>query len=246
MNMVTVFKALGPIDGRNIRRDSMLRWAVFAPVLIALIFRWLLPWVTEGIEVNFGFDLRPYYPLIYAYLILICPVLYGVVIGFLLLDERDDRTLTALRVTPMSLNNYTAYRLTVPLLIGIILAPLILWLAHVPGYTVAEIMLVAVTAAPLAPIYTLFLAAFAPNKVQGFAMMKATGIFLIAPLLAWFIEIPWQLLFGIFPTYWPIKVFWLAGSNEPGILFFAAAGIIYQLIIIYALLRRFNKKMGAG
>ena len=38
------------------------------------------------------------YPL--AALLLITPVLYGMVIGFLLLDQRDDQTLVALQVTP--------------------------------------------------------------------------------------------------------------------------------------------------
>lgn len=42
-------------------------------------------------------------------------MVFGVVTGFLLLDERDDRTLTALQVTPLPLRAYIFYRVTVPI-----------------------------------------------------------------------------------------------------------------------------------
>jgi hypothetical protein len=37
---------------------------------------------------------------------------------FLFLDERDARTLTALRTTPLSMRQYLAYRVALPLLLG--------------------------------------------------------------------------------------------------------------------------------
>ena len=46
------------------------------------------------------------------------PGIVGMVIGFLLLDERDAQTLKALRVTPLSIRRYLAYRITLPLLVG--------------------------------------------------------------------------------------------------------------------------------
>ena len=36
------------------------------------------------------------------------PGIVGMVVGFLLLDERDERTLSALRVTPLSMRRYLA------------------------------------------------------------------------------------------------------------------------------------------
>ena len=243
MSFVTVFKALGPIDGRNIRRDSMLRWMLFAPILIALIFRWLIPWAVEGILNEFGFDLRPYYPVLYSYLILIAPVMSGVVIGFLLLDERDDQTIIALQVTPMSMNNYLSYRLGVPTVISILLAPLVLWLAGVTNLSIGNMLLVGLLAAPLAAMFALTLITLAPNKVQGFAIMKGLGIFLVAPLLAWFISMPLQLLFGILPTYWPVKLFWMLGTGESGAWLVFIMGMVYQMAIVFGLITRFNKVM---
>jgi fluoroquinolone transport system permease protein len=50
--------------------------------------------------------------------LLTAPGMVGMVIGFLLLDERDARTLTALRTTPLSMRRYLGYRVALPLLLG--------------------------------------------------------------------------------------------------------------------------------
>lgn len=246
MNMMIVFKALGPVDGRNIRRDAMLRWLLFAPLVLALAFRWLLPWAITYADAEFGFDLRPYIPLIYGFLVLMCPSLYGIVMGFLLLDERDDRTITALQVTPLTLNNYAAYRIALPMLLSIFILPLMMWLAGVRGLALWQMLVTAVVAAPLAPFYMLLLATLAPNKVQGFAIMKATGVLWMIPLFAWFVPLPWQWLAGLLPVYWPVKVFWTAVSGDSGIGLYALIGLILQMAVVYLLLRRFNRVMRRG
>lgn len=243
MNALTILKTLGPIDGRNTRRDPMLRWMLLLPPLVALILRLALPWIFQLTDTTFGVDLRPYLPLIYAFLSLLIPVLYGTVVGFLLLDERDDRTLLALQVTPLPLRGYAAYRISMPIVLSLLLTPLTFWIVGVPGLSWGGMLVTAVAAAPLAPIFMLLLAAFAADKVQGFALVKGLNVFLIVPLVAWFMQMPWQLLLGLVPTYWPVKVFWLvlAGEHYGGYL---VVGLLYQSILVVLLFRRFKKVLG--
>ncbi len=243
MNVFTVIKALGPIDGRNVRRDSMLRWMLWGPVFIAAAFRFLWPWVVTRVQAQTGLDLRPYAPLIYGYLVLMCPVIYGMVVGFLLLDERDDHTLTALQVTPLPLIHYAAYRMSLPALMGVVMTPFALVLIGAPEVSLAGMLLAALAAAPLAPMTMFFLAVYAANKVQGLALIKASGVFLIIPLAAWFVPMPWQIAFGLMPTYWPVKVYWALAAGELGAWFYAVAGLCLQLVLVYGLLRRFKKVM---
>jgi fluoroquinolone transport system permease protein len=54
-------------------------------------------------------------------------------------------------------------------------------LVRVDGTT---LLLATTLATPMAPVYALFFAAFAQNKVQGFAIMKATGVILWPPIIA--------------------------------------------------------------
>ena len=84
---------------------------------------------------------------------------------------------------------------------------------------------------------------FATNKVQGFAIVKASGVFIILPLVAYFVDMPWQLIFGLLPTYWPLKVYWLLDAGQSGAWIFILVGLAYQLLLISVLLRRFNRVM---
>jgi fluoroquinolone transport system permease protein len=56
------------------------------------------------------FDLTPYHPLVMGGYVMTAPGMAGMVIGFPFLDERDARTLAALRTTPLSMRQYLPYR----------------------------------------------------------------------------------------------------------------------------------------
>jgi fluoroquinolone transport system permease protein len=242
MNAIKAFRALGPIDARNVRRDALLRWIVVIPLVFALAARWLLPLMLRHVSSAAGLDLQPYFEPIMGYaLLLLTPALVGMVVGFLLLDQRDDHTLTALRVTPLSLGNYLLYRLAMPIIISFVITLLAFPLAGLTSLGLARLMAAAVVAAPFAPLYALLLAVFAANKVQGFALGKALGFFFIPPIVAYFIESGWQWAFGIVPNYWAARVYWtlLAGGSSAWLAF--VIGLAYQAAIIALLLRRFRR-----
>ncbi len=240
MKGTAVFKALGPVDLRNVARDEMLRWMVFIPLLIALVVRYGWPLLVTQLQANFQFDLEPYRVMIMSYLVIGAPVVFGVVIGFLLLDERDEGSLIALQVTPLSLTNYLVYRLGLPVILTVILLLVSLPLAGISNFTFGELLLLALVTAPLAPMLALFLAAFASNKIQGFALMKGGGILFILPFAAYFLDDRWQWVFGLFPTYWAPKLYWMISEGVSGIWLMVLVGVVNQLIWIYLLGRRFN------
>jgi fluoroquinolone transport system permease protein len=87
---------------------------------------------------------------------------------------------------------------------------------------------------------SLFLAAFAENKVQGFALVKALGAVLLAPVVAWFVDMPWQLLAGVVPSYWPLRAYWSAADPGADFWIFLAVGFAYHGLLLAWLLRRFE------
>ena len=250
MRAAQAIKGLAPIDVKSVARDSMLRWLLALPLLIAIGMRWGVPAVAARLDEQFGFVLQPYYALIASFMAMIAPMLVGVVIGFLLLDQRDDGTLAALRVTPVSLNGFLVYRIAAPLVVSVVLTMVIVPITGLVEIQLLALLVVAVAAAPVGPLFALFLASFANNKVQGFALMKAAGILNWPPVIAYFLPIGWQWAMGIVPTYWPAKLFWVleAGSaGSPGevgwtgwVPYFVV-GIAYQALLVGLLLRRFNR-----
>ncbi len=242
MRAAQVLRSLGPIDVRSIRRDSMLTMMIFIPLFSALVLRWGVPPLRARLLELSGFDLMPYYPVVLSYFfILTTPVMFGALVAFILLDERDDNTLTALQVTPLPLHAYLAYRVVVPILLSIALMFVVFPLANLGSLSSGEIFLVALAAAPLAPVFGLFVASLANNKVEGFAVMKGSGIVLFAPILAFFIRSGWQLAFGVFPSYWPMKVYWSLNAGEPGAGLYVLIALVYQGALLVYFVRRFNR-----
>lgn len=240
MNVVEIARALGPIDAKSIRRDPLLRWLVFYPLLLAAGIRWGMPIVTAHLETRLGFDLRPYHALLMSFIMLMTPMLAGIVIGFLLLDQRDDQTLLALQVTPLTLKGYFAYRIAVPTALSFVVT---MFMFPVTGLVDLNAWMLAAAAGGvslLAPLYALFLGSFAGNKIQGFALAKALGILLVPPLIAYFVKMPWQILFGIDPLYWPARFLWTVGAGESA-LKYLLAGIVFQALLLRLLMRRFNR-----
>ncbi len=113
------------------------------------------------------------------------------------------------------------------------------------GVTAAPMVAVAsaLAAAPLAPLMALFLAAFARNKVQGFALMKAAGAVTWPPLAAIFVAMPWQLLFGVSPVYWPARVYWSAQDGEAAWALWLVPALAWQGLLIWLLLRRYRRTL---
>ena len=235
-----VIRALGPIDAKSVARDSMLRWLIGMPVVLALAFRWGFPALNVWLGERYGFDLVPHYPLLVSFLVLMVPTLMGSVVGFLLLDQRDDRTLTALQVTPLTVEGYLAYRITVPMVVSVPVMMASIAIADLVTMGIVPALAAAVQAAPTAVLYALFVATFASNKVQGFALLKGVGVLVWPPVIAWFISSPWQVAFGIDPLYWPLKLFWMLAAHEPGAWLCFLAGLTYQSLLIAILLRRFK------
>lgn len=236
-------KALGPIDALSVARDPLLRWLLFYPLLLTGVIRWGMPLLAARLMDSFQFDLAPYYPLLMSFVLVMTPMLAGMVVGFLLLDQRDDQTLTALQVTPLTLTGYLVYRISLPIALSLATTLVIFPLAGLVEIGFGGLILAALSAAPLAPFYALSLAAFAGNKVQGFALTKAMGVLLVPPVLAYFIPPPWQWLLSPDPLYWPAKLLWLLYAGETGYGLYLLLGLLYQLLLLAVLLRRFNQVM---
>jgi fluoroquinolone transport system permease protein len=126
------------------------------------------------------------------------------------------------------------------MLFSVVMGVIVLRIAGLPGPGLPGQCVSALAAAPLAPAWALFLAAFAANKVQGFALMKAAGIVNWPPVIAWFVPAEVRRLFGLCPTYWPVEVYWeLAAGRSPVLPL--TVGSLYLALIVFLLLRRFER-----
>jgi fluoroquinolone transport system permease protein len=238
----SAWRALAAADSRMLFRDPLLGWVLLLPLSVALMLRVLIPAITNALANN-GFRLEPFYPLIMSGYLMTAPGIVGMVVGFMLLDERDARTFSALRVTPLSIRQYLGYRLTVPLIAGTLMTLVAYPLAGLTPMPFAFLLPITVVGAMSAPTLALVLAIAAPNKVAGFAVVKVLNSINLLPLIAYFVPMPIQLFAGILPAFWPMRAFWAAAEGEP-FLPFILAGAVAGLVAMLLAARLFELRLG--
>jgi fluoroquinolone transport system permease protein len=239
---VGVFRTLVYADSRMLWRDPLLGWVLALPIGLAFLLRPLIPRVQEALLAGAGFDLTPYYPLVMGGYLMTAPGMVGMVIGFLLLDERDARTLTALRTTPLSMRQYLAYRIALPLLLGTASTLVGYPLTGLTPLPLTSLLPIVVVASLSAPLLALILALAAPNKVAGFAVVKVLNAVNLLPIVAYFAPRPAQYVAGVFPTYWPMRALWSAAADEAFGASLLLGGVV-SVLALFMVARLFDRKL---
>ncbi len=230
-------------DLRAVGRDPLLTTLLLVPWLMVFGVRLVVPAVTAWLASDVGVDLVTWYPLLASlFFVLQLPMVFGALAGLLVLDERDDGTLTALRVTPVTLASLLAYRSAAVAGLSAVFVTVCLPLSGLASPPLPALVPVALLAALGAPLTGLLLVAFAANKVEGLALVKGLGILMLGPAAAFFMESPWQLLAGLLPTYWPVKAFWQASAGA-ATWPFLLAGLACHALLIAWLARRATARL---
>lgn len=237
------FLAFSSRDLKDMGRDPMLFIGIFVPLLITAIIRFVIPLVTEILLQRLNFNLTQHYEFITGFLIMIIPMMMGFLIGFIILDERDENMLVYFSVTPLTKTGYLALRIVNPVLLSFTFSIILLPITNLVELNYFKVIPVAVLAALEAPMMVLFLGAFAGNKVEGLALSKTTGIIFFAPIVAYLVESRWEILLGIFPTYWVLEAFIASFTSSASYWFFIFGGLIVHIIYLYLLYKMFNNKM---
>jgi fluoroquinolone transport system permease protein len=236
--------AFGRNDIRGTYREPLLVMLVLAPVIWTTGVALLTPMFTEMLAQRYDFDLVPYYPLVLtAFLLLTSIIIPGGLGAMLVLDELDAGTMNALRVTPVPLSNFFAYRAVTVMVVTAIYVVATMSLSGIlePGLVPALIP-IGLLAGMSAVVTLLLIVAVASNKIQGIAMIRALGMLIAGlPCLPWFIDSAWNLAFGVLPPYWAAKAFWVASDHGmwwPYLL----VGVVYHIAVAWPLYRRFVAK----
>ncbi len=230
-------------DLKNITRDKMLFFILLSPLLMAVGFKIIIPVGEDILGEKFAFSLTPHYPFIIAFILMLIPLTLGTLIGFMILEERDQGILSYLSVTPLSRIKYLVYKLFSIILLSILGSVFALCFLQLLEIKFLSLLPVFFLAALEAPMMALVIGAFADNKVEGFALAKGSGLFFFAPLIGYMLETNWRYLAGVFPTFWIGEVVTTVYSNFSFYLFKLGIGFVVHLLFIYLLVNRFKTRV---
>ncbi len=223
----------------QILRDPFLLMMLGIIVAMVTSLRWFIPFFTEKLAFHFDFDAVPYFLLLQSIMPTLISIILGSVMGFLMLDQKDDRTLTAIAVTPLSMSGYVSSIMLFPLLIYLIVTLLSVPVMGIVSMQPGVLLLHVLSGLPLTVIIALTLAVFAENKIQGLALSKFIGILMWIPVIAWFIDEPWQWLFSAAPSFWIAKLTWvIADGVTIDSLLILSGALAVQIAVLVWLFRR--------
>ncbi|MFW5894304.1 MAG: ABC transporter permease [Bacillota bacterium] len=246
---------------KNIIRDRMTLILLVYPLLIILLGSYVIPHLIDNYASGDG-KLTATLVIIIVFASIV-PLITGAMLGFNLLDHKDENSLNTIRVTPLSLRGYILFKSVYTYCLsffasffsvfgvkhlsgdGYSVGPINLW----DMFTWGDIFIYAMVASLFTPFFALFLGAVAKNKIEGFAYMKSSGIFMMLPVLITIDTMQnWkQYILGLFPIFWPVKGLLVDidmldhAHNLPGPLYHVI-GALYMAMLIVASYKFFEEK----
>jgi len=237
-----MFKTVLIAEFKNMLRDKMYLFFAIYPVILGFLGYLLIPYMKNRMDES---SLWP--EIVAMFLILITGYIFGALTGFTLLDDKDDLVLMSLKITPIPVKYYVMVKLLSGYIFGAI-ATFILIIAtgFLPGASIWVIIMITLAGAIQAPGVALIVNSFADNKVEGFVIMKLSGMILILPVVAFFV-MDWQEVFlAIAPGFWTARMIQieLLPTMDYNLTFVAyfIVGIIYNLGFLYLLMKLYTKR----
>jgi len=232
-------------DLRNTIRDRLLVFLLFFyPVLLIVFSRILVHLIAPRIEDMF--PLAAKFSVVFMFFSIIIPILFSFIVGFLILDERDEHLLTVLRVMPISRNSYLIYRMFFMSLfsfIVLLIFPPLSGLVDGTQFSYPAYIPVAILFALFTPFLALVVSSFAQNKVQAFAIFKISGTVFMLPIFAFFLNLgELKYIFSPIPNFWTLMSLDSVLQNGAVDIIHLGVGFVFHIVLLAVLFYIFNKK----
>lgn len=220
-------------------RDAMLAGCLFAPILIGLALRYGIPALEGALQPGTGVahSLAPFYALFDLCLSLLTPLMLCFSGVMVILEEMDDGTARYLMVTPLRRTGYLASRIGILTAASVVYDIAVVAVFSLSGMALGMNVIAALCNALVSVSVAMLVIGFARNKVEGMALIKLSGFFLLGYMAAYFLAPPLAHVAGILPGYW------LALMVRDGAPLWALPAVAVALGWIAVLYRRFNARI---
>ena len=184
-------------------------------------------------------------------------IIASALLGFSLLDNKDEDTMQTIAVTPISKAGYVNFKLVYTYVLSVISTLIILSgtkLLASDEYVLGafklfdnishfQILVFGLSTSLLVPALGLVIVGLAKNKVEGFAYMKGSGFLMLIPML---VLLPTftgagQYLLSIFPNFWGVQgilnvMFPAMFTSSANLGFYAYMGIGAVVCVGYSII----------
>lgn len=199
-------------DLKQLIREPMMVLLFILPLIMAPLFRLILSFGVPIALSYFTFEVSLYYDYILSFGLLLVPGMLGIVMGFMLLDDKDGNIIELLSITPLGTSGYLFIRLSfvaASSLIYVIYSYIVLQLFLV---SLSVIIIISIYLSIFSVIIGLIFINLATDKVKGLTYAKGLNLMLLM-ILADLLNSPLaSFVASLFPSYWIFKIIESNGS----------------------------------
>lgn len=223
---------------RQIFSDNML-WAVcIAPFLTASLFRFGVPYIDSLLCAEFQTPiLGDYYLLFDLFLCLITPYMFCYASSMVMLSEFDDHMTGYMSVTPVGKFGYLISRLGIPAALSFFVSVFLMSFFTLTKWPLWLLLLSCLLNCVMSVAVSLLIFSLSRNRVEGMAMAKMSGLFMLGLFAPFFLKTGIQYLLAPLPSFWLAKL-----CLDKNILFLPPA-ILTLAIWLKLLSGRFKRKL---
>lgn len=188
----------------------------------------------------------------------------GAMGSFMLLEQKDEKTINTIAVTPIGISGYLVFKLIYLYVLAAVSIMLVMFgtaFFAKDAYSIGgislfdnigtwQLIVYSLVSGVFAPALALLQASVAKNKVEGFALVKGTGIIALLPMLIILDSFKGglQYVLGIFPNFWSTKALFndligTSSANDLDFIWYMVIGAVYSLLILVVSYKIFIKKI---
>ncbi len=252
---------------KTIFKGSLNLFMVFYPFLMLFLIGYLMPAIVHKTTAADSNAAAITLLVGFAVIAAMGGFISGALLGFSLLENKDENTLQNIAVTPITISGYAVFK-TIYCFALSFLGDLILlgglklfaseaFTINYGGISIGlldnlqwlHIVVFSAASGLIVPTFAMLIASMAKNKIEGFAFMKSSGLVIMLPLLTLLPAFQdWkQYLLGVVPNFWTIKpILNLALSSQEAsnlnFYLYMLIGSGYMIVLALLCYRLFLKK----
>lgn len=250
---------------KTLYKDSTNLFMIVYPFMMLGILGFLVPKMLEKVPAETS---RSVSLIALALAFVVGSYISGVLLGFSLIENKDENTILSLAVTPASLSGYTVFKIAYGFVISFLSNLILLgglklfasgqYVIAPEGNTIgllgnlgwSKVLVFSLVSSLFVPAVALVLGTYAKNKIEGFAFLKGGAIIIILPALTVLktFQNELQYVLGILPNFWTVKAMMNAamgyrGPSDLPFYGYMSIGALYFLLVFYLAFRNFQRKI---
>lgn len=236
--MIKIINAFKQEFGQ-VKRDAILFVVCVSPILCGVFIKFGIPLIQDILSDKFYYqlNLKSYFLMFDLLMAFIAPFMFSFASTMVILGEIDDNISRYLIVTPLGKTGYLISRLGIPTILAFVITVVLLMIFSLTKITFLSNILISLIALLQATITSMLVISLSSNKLEGMAITKLSGVFIMGILAPFFIFNRVQYILFFLPTFWLSKAFKESNYIYVFISFFIS------LVWVFLLFKKFSKKI---